>query len=116
MKTKVMLSALFIALMSVSSAFANNETKIFKVLGNCGMCEKRIEKAATSVKGVSSAEWDKKTKLVTVVYDSQSVNLKTVQQAIAKSGHDTGTVKAKDAVYNALPGCCKYERVVDKKE
>ena len=30
----------------------------FKVLGNCGMCEKKIEAAALNLKGVKKAVWD----------------------------------------------------------
>ena len=36
---------------------SKNKKVIIKVAGNCEMCEKRIEKAAFSVKGVKSAEW-----------------------------------------------------------
>ena len=35
---------------------SKNKKVEFKVAGNCEMCEKRIEKAAYSVKGVKSAE------------------------------------------------------------
>ena len=34
-------------------------TMSFGVRGNCGMCQKTIEKAANSVEGVSKAIWDK---------------------------------------------------------
>jgi hypothetical protein len=34
-----------------------------------------------------------------------------VKKAIAKVGHDTDAVKAEDAVYENLHGCCLYERV-----
>ena len=33
-----------------------------------------------------------------------------IQKAVAKVGHDTDMHKAEDKVYNALPGCCLYER------
>lgn len=44
-----------------------------------------------------------------------------IQKAIAKVGHDAGKHKASDEVYDRLPGCCKYERLIknethDKKE
>ena len=34
-----------------------------------------------------------------------------VAKAIAKAGHDTGSVKADDAVYDKLHGCCNYQRI-----
>ena len=37
---------------------SKNEKASFEVLGNCGMCKDRIEKAAFYVKGVKYASWD----------------------------------------------------------
>lgn len=54
MRTKVLsLVALFV--MGAFTVFAGNKTEKFKVYGNCGMCESRIEKAAKGVEGVSKA-------------------------------------------------------------
>ncbi len=96
--------------MSQSSQTAKpvvGKTDSVKVMGNCGQCKTRIEKAAMSVSGVKSANWDKKTKLLYLVYtgDNKTVD---VQKAIAKAGHDTGPYKATKEAYNALPGCCQY--------
>ena len=79
----------------------------FKVFGNCGMCEKRIETAALGVSGVESADWDKDTKMIKISH-AENVNIHEVHQAIADVGHDTEMHKAKDEVYNNLPGCCLY--------
>ena len=111
MKTKLFsLSVLlFFGLMSVVAQTEQKEN--FKVYGNCGMCENRIEKAAKSVDGVTSADWDKDTKMLLLTFDDAKTSTDKVQMAIAAVGHDTGKHIAKDEVYNALPGCCKYERV-----
>jgi copper chaperone CopZ len=94
----------------------NTKTEQFKVYGNCGMCEKRIEKAAKSVDGVSAADWDQKTKMLEVKYDTSKTDLDKIEQAVADVGHDTDSKKADNKTYNALPGCCKYDRSDDKKE
>ena len=113
MKTKLLsLVALFV--MGAFTVFAGNKTEKFKVKGNCGMCEKRIEKATLSVDGVSKADWDKETKKMEVVFDDSKTDVHKVQMAIAKVGHDTEMHKAKDEVYNELPGCCKYDRAAEK--
>lgn len=78
-----------------------------KVSGNCGMCKKRIEKAAMSVPGVKSANWDSDTKILVVTYAKESKS-DEVQKAIAKVGHDTPKYKSTKAVYDDLPGCCQY--------
>jgi len=36
--------------------------------------------------------------------------------ALAKTGHDAEMHKAKDETYNALIGCCQYDRAPVKKE
>lgn len=95
---------------------ANLEHVMFKVYGNCGMCKSRIEKAAKSVEGVTTADWNKETKMIEVSFDSSKTAIDKVHKAIAKVGHDTELYKAKDEIYNALPACCLYDRVSKTKE
>lgn len=111
MKTKN-LSILLIVLFSVLiTLFAqNNKTEKFKVNGNCGECKVRIEKAASSVSGVSIADWNIKTKTIEVTFNPVKTSLDKIEIAIANVGHDTQLHKAPDKAYNALPECCKYER------
>ena len=82
----------------------------FNVNGNCGMCEEKIETAALSVEGVSSAYWDVKTKKVIIALDASQTNVDAIHKAIANAGYDTDKVRADDEVYNTLHSCCKYER------
>lgn len=113
MKAKLMgLIALFV--FSAASVFGGNKSEKVKVSGNCGMCEKRIEKAALAVKGVARADWDKKTKILDLEFDSATTNLDQVEKSVAKAGHDTAKHKAGNAVYGKLPACCQYERKTDK--
>jgi len=93
---------------SFNSTKGEKETS-FKVSGQCEMCEARIEKAALDVNGVKTANWSKETKMLKVTYNGD-VKKKDVEKAIANVGHDTPDFKASNEVYNALPGCCKYER------
>ncbi|MGJ1431171.1 heavy-metal-associated domain-containing protein [Sphingobacterium spiritivorum] len=92
-----------------TAALAQTKTEKIKVLGNCGMCKKRIE-ASLQDEAISSADWDKTSKMLTISYDSGKINNRTIQQKIANAGHDTPDVKAKNEVYEKLPGCCKYDR------
>jgi periplasmic mercuric ion binding protein len=92
-----------------SSITTSSKTESIKVWGNCNMCKARIEKAA-KLGGVSNAEWNKDTKILTVVFNAAEVKSEDIQKSIAAAGYDTGKFKATDANYDALPGCCKYER------
>ncbi|MEY3194639.1 MAG: hypothetical protein RIQ78_736, partial [Bacteroidota bacterium] len=55
------------ALQAQKGGHAALMTAKFKVYGNCGMCEQRIEKAA-SIKGVKSADWDVDTKILSITF------------------------------------------------
>ncbi|MDO9154015.1 MAG: ATPase [Paludibacter sp.] len=108
MKTlKFFIALVAFTISTLSFAAKATKTEAFKVAGNCESCKTRIEKAA-KVAGVIKAEWNQKTKALTLVYDPAQVKSDEVQKKIAAVGHDTPKYKATTAVYNALPGCCKY--------
>jgi periplasmic mercuric ion binding protein len=107
---KIVLSLTGLFLLGILTVFSMSKTEKFEVKGNCGMCEKTIEAAAMSVEGVQSADWNRKTKIMTLTFDESKTGLDKVQKAIAKSGYDTPLHRADDAVYNKLHSCCKYER------
>lgn len=86
------------------------KTETFKVYGNCGMCEKTIEGSLKGVDGISKADWNRETKMMEVVFDKSKISIKEIKKKIAGVGYDTDTYKATDDSYNALPGCCQYER------
>jgi copper chaperone CopZ len=79
------------------------------------MCKQRIEKAATSLSGIETAQWDPKTKVLSVSYDDQKSSTQKIQTAIAMTGHDTELFSASDKRYSELPGCCQYERNDNRK-
>ncbi|HET6557448.1 MAG TPA: efflux RND transporter periplasmic adaptor subunit [Prolixibacteraceae bacterium] len=89
---------------------SNAEHEQFKVSGNCEMCKDRVETAAKSVTGVSSAVWNMETKQMDVHFDASKTSSDAIQKAVAKVGHDAGKYKAPADVYNALPECCLYTR------
>lgn len=92
------------------SLSALSEHAMLGVQGLCEMCKERIETTAKGVHGVSSAVWDKEKRILHLDFDSTLTNLDAISKAIAKVGHDTDRDKADQAVYDALPGCCKYRK------
>ncbi|NER16266.1 heavy-metal-associated domain-containing protein [Spongiivirga citrea] len=123
---KVILSVAVIALLGLTSC--KNETKketdtttkeisrevamtdlSFGVRGNCGMCKSTIEKAANSVDGVASANWDVDKKKIDVSYDDDKTDAMAIHKAIAASGYDTEKVSGSKEAYKNLPGCCQYD-------
>lgn len=118
MKTvKLLITALFTVVLALNasaqthdhSKMASAKTETIKVWGNCDMCKDRIEKAVKT-EGATSADWNVKSKMLTVTFDPAKTNLEKLTKKLASVGHDTEKFKADDKVYNALPGCCRYER------
>ena len=87
-----------------------NKSITFKVNGNCEMCEKRIEKAAFSIKGVKSADWHSDHQDIHLIFDENKCTAKDVAKAIALVGYDNQFYKTTDKLYEELHGCCQYER------
>jgi periplasmic mercuric ion binding protein len=116
MKTTKFMFAVVLAAILGTSTFAQSQkqhntvsskTETIKVSGNCDLCKARIEKAA-KIDGVSKAEWNSNTKILTLVYNPSKVKSDDVQKKIASVGHDTEKFKADDKAYKSLPGCCQY--------
>jgi Cu(I)/Ag(I) efflux system membrane fusion protein len=91
-----------------AAASVQNRHLIIKVQGLCEMCKDRIERAAKSVNGVSSASWDSDTRQLHLDFDPAKTAKDEISRKIAASGHDTDSHKAVDSTYDALPECCKY--------
>ncbi|ALL07376.1 ATPase [Pedobacter sp. PACM 27299] len=91
------------------AVFAQSKTESIKVLGNCSMCKKTIE-TSLKVSGVTAANWNTETKMLKVSYDSTKISNDEVQKKVAAVGYDTPKYKAKNEVYDALHGCCQYDR------
>ena len=98
---------------SCSAQIKNAQSTIVPITGNCGMCEKTIEKVAY-VKGEAEADWDVDAKTARITFDSTRTTMDAVLQRIAHAGYDSERYLAPDAAYAALPGCCQYERTFKK--
>ncbi|MBP7104572.1 MAG: heavy-metal-associated domain-containing protein [Fermentimonas caenicola] len=92
----------------MTSGEVHEEHAMLNVKGSCEMCKDRIEKAAKEVEGVSFASWDTEKQVLHLNYDSDKATEDDISKALAAAGHDTDKYKAEQAVYDALPACCKY--------
>ncbi|HEX2606965.1 MAG TPA: hypothetical protein VHK91_06280 [Flavisolibacter sp.] len=108
MKTIIVAFLLYFVL-CVTSSFAQSNKATIKVAGNCGMCKKKIEKAATGA-GASHAIWSPESKLLKVTFNLKTTSVAKIEDAVAHSGYDTEHVKATDGAYAQLDECCQYVR------
>ena len=106
--TLIILSAMLVLMTSCENP--NETTKQLHVYGNCMMCEDKIEGALKEVNGVVVGDWNRKTKQMTLTFDSTKTSLLNLKKKIAEVGYDMDDVRAEDEVYQGLHKCCKYER------
>lgn len=104
------MTALFMGLLCMTTVQAKTQKAKLFVDGKCEHCKERIQKAALSVKGVSAAVWNQKTKQLLLKYNDKKTDTLAIEKVLAGVGHDTKSVKADDKVYEALPPCCHYRK------
>lgn len=89
-------------------------TIYFLTLGNCGICQYRIQNAVKDMPGVDTVYWNIPKKQTTVTYDESVTDPYIIMHAIANVGHDTEWFRAPDSAYTLLVGtCCEYSRIID---
>lgn len=87
-----------------------NAKHTIMVNGNCEQCQRRIQKAAFSVDGVKTANWNIETHKLEVTLNEEKTTVAQVKKAVAKVGHDAGEIRATNETYENLHHCCQYER------
>ena len=100
---------LLLSVTIASAQIKNATTETVKIYGNCDMCKNKIETAGT-LKKVAKVEWDKDSKIATLTYDSTKTSQDEILKRIALAGYDSDKFLAPDDTYDALHGCCQYER------
>jgi copper chaperone CopZ len=104
--------ALLFSIFAFQFSYAQKATvkkETIKVWGNCGMCQKKIEKAAKAA-GATTASWNEDSKELKVSYNPAKSSSEKIQQSIAKTGYDTQDFTADDKAYTKLSPCCHYDR------
>lgn len=96
-------------LCACGSTVDNARVASVMVNGNCGMCEETIEGAVTD-DGLAQVDWDRKTRIAVVTFDSTRTTVDAVLEQIAQAGYDNERWEAPDDVYERLPHCCHYVR------
>ena len=94
---------------SCGAQIKNAKTETVKIYGNCGMCEKVIEKAG-NLKTIANVDWNVDTKMATITYDAKKTNQDAILKRIALTGYDSDKFLAPDNNYSSLPNCCQYDR------
>ena len=95
---------------AASAITANGITaSTFKVWGNCEMCKETIE-GSLKTEGITKADWNVDTKILTVEFDTVKISLDQIQKSVASVGYDNEKYKGDDKAYSELADCCQYDR------
>jgi mercuric ion binding protein len=96
---------------STATAITTNGIKssTFKVWGNCEMCKETIE-GSLKADGITKADWNVDTKILTVEFDTAKISLDQIQKIVASVGYDNEKYKGGDKAYSELADCCQYDR------
>lgn len=110
-KNIVFLFAFLFSIVSYSQVQKKAVQITVDCLGNCYMCDQRIEAAALAIHGVVYADWSAGEEKLTIRYHEDVTTLEEILHTVAYVGHDNSMYPAPDSSYNLLVGtCCEYER------
>ncbi|WP_312825029.1 DUF3347 domain-containing protein [Epilithonimonas sp.] len=105
----LMVITVLLSSINIFAQIKNAKTETIKIYGNCGMCKSNIEKAG-NLKNIAQVDWNKDTKMATIIYDEKKTNQDEILKRIALAGYDSEKFLAPDDVYAKLPECCLYKR------
>ena len=105
---------LLFALILVSTVlFAKNTTSRIEVKANCEICKEKIEKTL-DIPGISHADWNIETKILTVRYNEKKVSISDIHSMISNIGYATNKVNANIDSQAQLMKCCQPKEPVKK--
>ena len=96
----------FTLILASLTVFAKNITTKFKVEGQCGECKENIEQAL-DIPGISYAEWNVESKMLTVRYNDKKIALDDIHEIISNVGYATSERKANLDAQKKLSACCQ---------
>jgi periplasmic mercuric ion binding protein len=109
MKRTRLILTVAVILLSTAISRAQSKKEMIHVEGNCGMCQKTIERAAKKA-GAEDAAWNEDTKILTVTYDASKTTNDAIQKKVASVGYDTEKYTGDDKAYQKLDACCQYQK------
>ena len=95
MKTRRMMAALVVALLSATAVMAKDiRTAVFKVSQmHCENCERKVKNNIKFEKGVKEFSTDLKTKTVSITYDAEKTTVDKLKAGFKKFNYEAEFVK-----------------------
>lgn len=108
MKTSLLI---LIATLSFGFAKAQKSIEVVEIQTSavCEMCKETIEKQLAFTKGVTDANLDVSTAIVTVSYKTNKTTIDDIKSAINEVGYDADDSPATKEGYESLHHCCRKD-------
>jgi copper chaperone CopZ len=92
-------------------AFAQKTIETVKIQTSavCDMCKETIEKQLAFTKGVTAAELDVESAVVTVSFKANKTDIDAIRKSINEVGYDADDSLAEKKAYDNLHHCCKKD-------
>lgn len=94
---------------TITNAQKKIETVKIQTSAVCDMCKETIENQLAFTKGVTAANLDVKTAIVTVSYKANKTTVEEIRTAINEVGYDADESPAAEKAYENLHHCCKKD-------
>lgn len=95
MKTRRIMAAIAVVLLSVASVYAKDlRTVVFKVVQmECGNCEKKVVNNMKFEKGLKKVNTDLKSQTVTITYDAEKTTVEKLKDGFKKFKYEAEFLK-----------------------
>jgi periplasmic mercuric ion binding protein len=102
---------IMIAMLTINVAFAQKNVETVEILTSsvCGMCKETIEKQMAFTKGVTAADLNVETSMLTVTFKTKKTSVEEIRKSINTVGYDADDSPATKEAYDNLHGCCKKD-------
>lgn len=92
-------------------AFAQKTIETVKIQTSavCDMCKETIEKQLAFTKGVTAAQLDVESAVVTVSFKANKTDIDAIRKSINEVGYDADDSPAEKKAYDNLHHCCKKD-------
>jgi periplasmic mercuric ion binding protein len=108
---KIVVSIMMLAILMACGTSKNDgntkQTVEIQTNAECGTCKKIIEKELNYVKGITFADLDVPSKVLTVKFNSSKITLEDIRIRITKIGYNADDLKADPSAQSELPACCQ---------
>jgi len=100
---------IIIILLSILTINSWGQTETVKIAtsAQCEMCKERIEEEMQFTKGVTAANLDVESQILTITFKSKKTNLDKIKMEISLIGYDADEIIADIKAHEKLPKCCQ---------